>query len=402
MMPSLFTGVAGLQGHQTMMDVVGNNIANVDTVGYKSSEVTFQEALSQEMSAPSATTNPTQIGLGVQVGAISPVMTQGASETTGKTTDLAIQGNGFFAIQQGNQQLYTRDGSFSFDSAGNLVTANGDSVMGWQAAAGGAVNTNTAIQPLVVPIGQTQPATATTAVEMGGNLDASAAVGATVSQSVSVYDSLGNSHTLDVIYTNTGPNAWTAGATVDGNAVTLSPAALTFSSSGTLTSAGTIAVSGFTPPGASAMSFNIDLAGATPLVQYGGSSTIQIMNQNGSAVGNLQGVEIAGNGTITGQFSNGQSQVLGQIATANFSDPAGLVQVGNSNFASSSASGLAQVGTPGSGSLGTLQAGTLEMSNVDLAQEFTNMIIAERGFEANSKVITTSDQMLQDLVSMKQ
>lgn len=178
MMPSLFTGVAGLQGHQTMMDVVGNNIANVDTVGYKSAEVTFQEALSQEMSAPSATTNPTQIGLGVQVGSISPVMTQGASETTGNPTDLAIQGNGFFAIQQGSQQLFTRDGSFSFDSAGNLVTANGASVMGWQAAPGGTVNTNTAIAPLVVPIGSTLPATATTTVDMGGNLNAAAAAGA--------------------------------------------------------------------------------------------------------------------------------------------------------------------------------------------------------------------------------
>ena len=402
MMPSMFAGVAGLRAHQTMMDVVGNNIANVNTVGYKASEVTFQEALSQVMGGAAASVNPMQLGLGVKVGSINSIFSQGASQTTGQQTDLAIQGSGFFAIQQGTQQLFTRDGSFNFDSTGNLVTSTGAKVMGWAANAAGVVNTNNPIQPLNIPIGQVLPSQPTTTVQMGGNLDAGATPGTVVNKSISVYDSIGNAHTLNVTFTNTGPNAWTAAATLDGNAATLSTTAMTFGTNGQLTSASTLTVSGYTPPGASPMSFTLNLAGGTPLVQYGGGSTIEIMSQDGLPIGNLQGVQIAKDGTISGQFSNGQTSVLGQIAIADFSNPTGLLQVGNSNFSASVASGVPLIGAPGTSSRGTLQSGTLEMSNVDLAQEFTNMIIAERGFEANSRVITTSDTMLGDLVQMKQ
>jgi flagellar hook protein FlgE len=208
-------------------------------------------------------------------------------------------------------------------------------------------------------------------------------------------------HTLAVAFTKTADNAWSAAATIDGSAATLTPASLTFGTNGLLTSAGTLAVSGFTPPGADPMAFNIDLAGPNPLVQYGGGSTIQIISQDGMPIGNLQGVKVSDDGTITGQFSNGLTSVLGQIATATFANPAGLVRIGNSEFTSSVGSGLALTGTPGSGNRGSLSAGAIEMSNVDLAQEFTNMIIAQRGFQANSRVITVSDEMLNDLVSLK-
>jgi flagellar hook protein FlgE len=401
MMRSMFSGVAGLRAHQTMMDVVGNNIANVNTAGYKASEVTFQEALTQVMRGPAPSVNPLQLGLGVKVGAIDPIFTQGASQVTGRATDLAIQGEGFFVLQHGTGQIYSRAGAFSFDAGGSLVSTDGSKVMGWVADATGKVDTNTALSPVSVPIGQVLPSRTTNTVEVGGNLAADVAVGATLNKSISVYDSIGNAHTLAVTFTKTASNAWSAAATMDGTAVTLTPASLTFGTNGQLTSAGPLAVSGFTPPGANPMAFNIDLAGATPLVQYGGGSTVQIVSQDGMPIGNLQGVKISDDGTITGQFSNGLTAVMGQVATATFANPAGLLRVGNSEFSSSVGSGLALTGTPGSGSRGALSAGTLEMANVDLAQEFTNMIIAQRGFQANSRVITVSDEMLNDLVSLK-
>jgi flagellar hook protein FlgE len=401
MMRSMFSGVAGLRSHQTMMDVVGNNIANVNTAGYKASEVTFQEALTQILRGPSAGINPLQLGLGVKVAAIDPIFTQGASQVTGRATDLAIQGDGFFVVQHGTEQIYTRAGAFSFDNGGSLVTSDGSKVMGWVADATGKVDTNGPIKPVSVPTGQVLPSKTTTTVEIGGNLAADVAVATVVNKSISIYDSIGKAHTLAVAFTKTADNAWSAAGTIDGSAATLTPASLTFGTNGLLTSAATLAVSGFTPPGADPMAFNIDLAGPNPLVQYGGGSTIQIISQDGMPIGNLQGVKVSDDGTITGQFSNGLTSVLGQIATATFANPAGLVRIGNSEFTSSVGSGLALTGTPGSGNRGSLSAGAIEMSNVDLAQEFTNMIIAQRGFQANSRVITVSDEMLNDLVSLK-
>lgn len=399
MLQSMFSGVAGLRAHQTMMDVVGNNIANVNTIGYKASDVTFQEALTEVMQGPSAGVNPTQVGLGVKVAGTDPVFTQGATQTTGRATDLAIQGSGFFVVQQGSATLYTRAGSFNTDATGHIVTADGAQLMGWPADANGVVNTNQPVTPLSVPIGQVLPSKTTSTVDLGGNLSADATPGTAVTKSINVYDSTGKSHALSVTFTNTGVNAWTASATIDGTAVTISPSATTFGPDGVLTSASLLAVSGFTPPGANPMAFNIDLGSAAPLVQYGGASTVEVLSQDGRPTGNLQGISIGVDGTISGQFSNGQTSVLGQVALASFANPAGLVKVGNSDYSSTINSGTPLVGAAGKGSRGTLTAGALEMSNVDLSQEFTNMIIAERGFQANSRVITTSDEMLNDLVT---
>ena len=401
MMRSMFDGVAGLRAHQTMMDVVGNNIANVNTAGYKASAVTFQEALTQVMRGPSSNLNPVQLGLGVKVGAVDPIFTQGATQVTGRPTDLAIQGDGFFVVQQGSSQLYTRAGSFSFDSTGNLVSTSGAQVMGWMADSTGKVNTNNAAQGISVPTGQVLPSKTTATVEAGGNLSADAAVGTSVNKSINVYDSVGAAHDLSLTFTKSAVNQWDVAGTLDGNAATLAPATVTFGTDGKIATGSTLAVSGYTPPGANPMAFNVDLAGASPIVQFGGTSTIQIISQDGMPIGSLQGVKISNDGTISGQFSNGQNMVLGEIATATFANPAGLVRVGDSSYSSSIASGVPLVGVPGVGSRGSLSAGALEMSNVDLAQEFTNMIIAERGFQANSKVITSSDEMLQDLVNLK-
>src|SRR2546421_9804857 len=289
MMRSMFSGVAGLRVHQTMMDVVGNNIANVNTAGYKASEVTFQEALTQVMRGPAAGVNPLQLGLGVQVASIDPVFTQGASQVTGRATDLAIQGDGFFVIQNGTGQLYTRAGSFNFDAGGDLASSDGGKVMGWVANAAGKVDANGGVTPITIPLGKVLPSKVTTTVQMGGNIAADAAVGGTVNKSISIYDSVGNTHTLAITFTKTASNAWSAAGTIDGSAATLSPAALTFGTNGQLTSAGNLAVSGFTPAGANPMSFTIQLAGAPPLVQLGGGSTIPILSHDGMAIGALPG-----------------------------------------------------------------------------------------------------------------
>jgi len=216
MMRSMFAGVSGLRAHQTMMDVVGNNIANVNTAGYKASQVTFQEALTQLMRGAASGINPLQVGLGVKVGSIDGIFTQGASQITGRTTDLAIQGDGFFVLQQGGQRVFTRAGSFSFDGAGNLVAPGGYNVMGWVADTDGTIDSNRAISGIQIPIGQVTPPVTTGRVDVGGNLSAESAVGDQVTTSIVVYDSLGNPHELTILFEKTADNAWSAAASVEG------------------------------------------------------------------------------------------------------------------------------------------------------------------------------------------
>ncbi|HXF73243.1 MAG TPA: flagellar hook protein FlgE [Actinomycetota bacterium] len=397
----MFTAVSSLRAHQMMMDVVGNNIGNVNTAGYKASQVTFQEALTQVLRGPAGGINPLQVGLGVKVATIDPVFSQGATQVTGRFTDVAIQGDGFFVVQKGGERLYTRAGSFSVDAEGNLVGFDGYRVLGWAADASGAIDTNGPIRPITIPIGQVKAPRATTVVEVGGNLSADAPVGTEVTTSIAVYDSLGNTHEVVFTFEKTADNQWSVRASIDGTDYTLTPSTLSFGPDGTLTSTSPLVFSGYTPPGAEPLTFDVVLQGDAPLVQYGGTTTAEARSQDGRGAGVLRGFAISSDGTITGQFSNGETKVLGALAIASFSNPAGLVRVGNSNFASSLNSGEPLVGLPGTGSRGTLTAGALEMSNVDLAQEFTNLILAQRGFQANSRVISASDELLLDLVNLK-
>jgi flagellar hook protein FlgE len=401
MMRAMFAAVSGLRANQTMMDVVGNNIANVNTPGFKASSVTFEEALSQLLRGPADSINPLQLGLGVRVAAIDPIFTQGAVQVTGRSTDLAIQGDGFFIVESDGQRLYTRSGSFSFDGNGNLVASNGFRVLGWVADASGAIDVNAPVEPISIPIGQMTPARATATVQVGGNLSADAAIGTVVDTSITVYDSLGNPHALQLTFTKSAANTWDVAVAIDGTSATISPTQIQFNTDGTLATAGPLAVSGYTPTGADPMAFDVAIDGTGGLVQYGGSSTAEATRQDGRASGALRGFAISDDGTITGQFSNGETKVLGAVAIASFSNPAGLVRVGNSNFSASVNSGEALIGPPGTGPRGSLTAGALEMSNVDLAQEFTNLIVAQRGFQANARVISASDEILADLVNLK-
>jgi len=430
MLRSMFAAVSGLRAHETYMDVVGNNIANVNTTGYKGATVMFQDVLSQTLrgaGAPVGTstggTNPAQVGLGVQLTGTQLNFAQGASQLTGRATDFAIQGDGMFVVNQGGQTDYMRAGSFSLDASGNLVTPNGGLVQGWQATASGAINNNAALTSIKVPVGQTIAPVATTAMKVGGNLPSDATVGTVLNVSPTIYNSLGTQVPIRVEFTKVADTApavgppvvagsvnWTVKTYDNNNNVLSGAAALSFDLNGNRTTPNLVitqaqlnGVAG-TPGTWPAAGVTVDLGAPTDSARLTGSAALNslgFISQDGSAIGSLTSFSVGQDGVVSGIFSNGRNQSLGQLALAVFGNPAGLSKVGNSLFQATANSGQPQIGIPGSGGRGTLAGGTLEMSNVDLAQEFTNLIVAQRGFEANSKVITTADEILTTLVQLK-
>jgi len=391
MLRSLFSGISGLRSHQTMLDVTGNNIANVNTTGFKSSQVQFQDTLSQVLiNAGGAQggvggTNPAQVGLGVRVAGITTNFTQGASQSTGRSTDMMIQGDGFFVVRKGTDTFYTRAGSFDFDATGQMVLpGEGALVQGW-AAVNGVIDTNAPLTDLKVPAGTLMAAVASTKAGYSGNLDSAAADGTVLNRTVDVYDAKGNERTLTLTFTKSA-TGWTVGAG-DGSS-TVPPAAMTFAADGSLTTPTTLTV------GAVA----VDIS---KLTGFSGLDTVKAQSQDGQAAGTLQSFSLGADGTITGAFSNGLKQTIGRIALGSFTNPSGLEKAGGSLFSTTVNSGDPAIGTAGTGGRGSLQGGALEMSNVDLSSEFTSLIIAQRGFQANSRVITTSDEVLQELVNLK-
>jgi len=408
MLRSMFSAISGLRGHQVMMDVIANNIANVNTVGFKTGRVNFQDILSQTVRGASApqgglgSINPAQVGLGMTVAGIDVLQTQGNLQSTGRLTDMAIQGDGFFVLSDGGRQYFTRDGSFDIGLGGELVnSASGLKVQGWVANQAGQIDTTTAVTDVEIPIGTRTTALPTSQSTMTGNLDASAAIGATASTTLNVYDSLGVRHSVKVTFTKTASNAWSWAAAADPADVgtsTASTGTIAFNSDGTFNaSTGSPASLTLTNGAVSPQSLPIDM---TAMTQYQGTSQLNAQT-NGFSSGTLVTFTIGNGGDITGVFSNGQTQLLGQIAMGSFVNPGGLLRQGQNLFGASSASGDPSIGLPGQGGRGTVTTGSLEMSNVDLATQFTGMITAERGFQANGRVITTSDEMLQELVNLK-
>lgn len=403
MMRSLFSGVSGLKNHQTRMDVIGNNIANVNTVAFKASRVTFEDILSQTIEGARSPqvggaggVNPKQVGLGVRISSIDTLFTQGGLQTTDNPTDFAIQGDGFFVVSDGRQVYYTRDGAFKLSADGSLVNSGGFRVQGWLADANGVIDTTKALQDIYIPLGTQMKPRATENITFEGNLNANAQDGTTWITSAQVYDSLGNVHTLTITFTKNGTNTWDWEATLDGGAPGGS-GTVTFGNDGLVTSGGS-GTATFTIPGANALNLTIDFSALT---QFGGNPSAYISYQDGYAAGSLDMVTTDSNGVITGIFTNGQSKPLAQIALATFPNPQGLLKQGGNLYQISNNSGLPSIGPANSGGRGSIAVGALEMSNVDLAQEFTNMIVTQRGFQANSRVITTSDEMLQDLINIK-
>ncbi|MEU4618611.1 flagellar hook protein FlgE [Actinoplanes sp. NPDC023801] len=439
MLRSLYSGISGLNAHQRMIDVTGNNIANVNTTGYKSSQVQFNDTMSQMLGAGGAPqngmagTNPAQVGLGVRVGGITANFSQGSAQTTGKSGDMMIQGDGFFITRSGNENLYTRAGSFFFDANGTLATATGEPVQGWTADANGVVNSGVQPGDIRMPLGATIPPKQTTEVTLKGNLTSDypadpLALKDVVTIPVKIFDDKGATRTVTAVYSRNVPDRttvvtdWTidlyehydpTGLTANVPVAGTSQMALDMSkgkptieqtdtpAAGNLDSDGNMvfrpANPNATPPDPG---LKINMA---DLTMYSGLTDARVFNVDGQTAGALTSLSytVSDSGEIIGVYSNGLKQTLGQVAMATFKNVAGLEKVGNSLFRTTVNSGYPQVGEPGSAGMGQVVSGALEMSNVDLAQEFTNLVVAQRGFQANSRIITTSDEILQELVSMK-
>lgn len=411
-MPNFSIPLSGLTAESTALSTIANNLSNQNTVGYKDKAVLFSDLFYQNFGT-TGSGDPIQVGAGTSVGSMPSLFTQGSVEATGVPTDVAIQGSGFFAVQQNGVVSYTRAGDFSVDANDFLVTSQGQQVLGYPAV-NGVVNTGTGIAPLQLGAGTISPPTATTNVQLTTNLNAAANVGDTFSTPITVYDSLGASHVLTFTYTNTGPAAWNytisipaadVGAT--GNPTVVSSGTLAFDKNGNLTTPAAD-VTGITvnnlADGASNLSFTWQLynSGTGSLTQVAAPSSTSSTNQNGAGSGSLVKFSIGSDGTITGSFSNGKTQALGQLALATFASNDGLQLDGNTDFSPTLASGQAVVGAPGTGGRGTLSGGALELSNVDIATEFANLIVAQRGFEADAKAVTTFDQITQDTIALKQ
>ncbi len=421
MIRSIFSAISGMRAQQTFMDVVGNNIANVNTTGYKAARITFEDMLSQTYQGAAAadanrgSTNAGQIGLGSKVEAVGMMTAAGNLQATQSPTDLAIQGQGYFVLGNANgqgAQIFTRDGSFTMGSDGSLVAANGLHVLGWAAdPVTGLVNQSTALTSLKIPVGDPLATLASSKLDYTGNLNSATDANApppanSVVTSVTMYDSLGQSHPVSVTFTKTNNStdawSWAASTTEVGVSVagsgtmTFDPATGAFKGVPGSKSDGTISLT--VANGAkSPQSVDLSFAGLTQL----GSATSANGSSDGQAPGSLADMNVDSSGVVTGIYSNGVKRVIGQVAMGEFANPQGLVRQGGNDFSSSAASGNPIIGAASSGGRGQISSGYLEMSNVDLTQEFSNMIMAERGFEASSRVITVSDQLLQTLVNLK-
>ncbi len=462
MMRSLYSGVSGLQNHQTRMDVIGNNISNVNTVGFKRARVNFQDMISQQMSGAAKPTdevggvNPKEVGLGMTVASIDNVFTQGNLQSTGISTDLAIQGNGFFILKNGEESFYTRNGAFSLDMNGTLVNpSNGLRVQGWMARElDGEMVVQTAATPtdLTIPVGSKDPAKETTNINYACNLNkntpeimegASAAdiAKGTWNTEQKIYDSFGNEHLLAISFTRVvgNPNQWQATVNIDPNNADATQTRIglgttdgmenTFlinfdnygllesvtDSAGNVTNPEGMAVlqASYTVPESNAdadgnpyrqtMNINLGTIGSAvnTVTQSASKSTTKAYYQDGYTLGYLDTFKIDSSGVITGVYSNGTNRTIGQIALATFTNNQGLEKAGDNTYVESINSGMAKIGESGVAGNGSLLAGALEMSNVDLSEQMTDMIVTQRGFQSNAKTIQTADTLLETVLSLK-
>jgi flagellar hook protein FlgE len=398
--------LSGLAASSSSLNVIANNLANLNTDGYKDQSLSFASVF-DGISATSGNGDPVQMGNGVATDGTVSNFSNGNINDTGIASNMALQGDGFFVVQSNGENSFTRAGDFTVNAQGQLTTPQGQLVMGYPATAG-VVSSSSALVPIVVNAANNIPASATTTFQMNTNLNATSAVGASYSAPITVYDSLGESHTLTVNYVNTAANNWTYSISVPaadvgatGNPVQVATGAMTFNSSGDLTaptgSVPGIAINGLAD-GAANMTLSWNLAGSSgssAVTQQAGTSATSATSQNGFATGSLTGYSILPDGTVQGQFTNNQTLALGQVALASFANNEGLTQTGSSDYQASFASGAAVIGLAGTAGRGTITGGAVEGSNVNLSTEFANMIVAQQGYEANAKVLTTLDQVSQ-------
>ena len=415
MFPAFSTALSALNAESAAIDVTGNNLANLNTTGFKSSQVEFSDLMSQSLGVGQ---NAGQVGLGVGQIQTQAIYTQGSITNTNAPLNAAIQGNGFFVVNDPstNQQLYTRDGNFQLSSTGQLETANGQLVQGWTAT-NGTVNANGAPGNITLPMGATIPAVATTTMSMAVNLNSQVTTGsanATFTAPIQVYDSLGASHTLTATFTQTASNAWSYSVSIPaadlkgtGTPAPLATGSLTFDSSGNLTSpaAGSpvaVKITGLADGAADQnITWNLFGSDGTGLVtQFAQTSDLSSTQQDGRAPGQITSVGLQNGGTIVATYSNGQQSTVGQLAVASIGNPSTLVSVGQNNLQASAATAPAAIGAANSGGRGQILGGALESSTADMAAEFTNLLSFERSDQAAARVITTSDQILQETVNL--
>lgn len=411
-MPTFSIPLSGLTASSTALSTISNNLSNLNTIGYKDSRVLFRDLFYQTLGTNGAG-DAIQQGAGTAVGSIPSLFTQGNVDPSGVATDVAILGDGFFVVSKNGVVSYTRAGNFEVDKNNLLVTSDGQIVMGYPAV-NGVLVPGQGLAPLALGAGTISPATATANVQLRTNLDATAAVGTTYSAPITIYDSLGASHVLMFTYTKTATNAWDYTISIPaadvGGAVdptVLQTGSLTFDGNGNLvTPAADVAninITGFVD-GANDLSFTwrlYDASGAGFLTQMASPSSTSSTQQDGAGSGTLVKFDIGADGTITGAFSNGKTAILGQLALATFANNQGLLRTGNNGFSETLASGQPVVGGPGTGGRGTLAGGALELSNVDIAKEFAALIVAQRGFQANARAVTTFDEITQETINLK-
>ena len=424
-MASFFIPLTGLESDSTALNTIANDLSNMSTTAFKAQTTNFSDLFYQEIGSTGAG-DPIQVGAGVQVASNETSFTKGSISSTGTATDVALNGNGFFVVGNGSSNEYTRAGDFSLNADGNLVTSNGLSVMGYPAV-DGVVNTNAPLTAITIPVGQVEQPQATTTLNMTANLDASSTSSSTAFPAqVTVYDSLGVSHVATVTYTQTGTNTWSYSAALPASDFTSGVSTpvtgtMSFDSSGALTTV--------TPTGGSAttvgtatgdissiplnftgladgaadlkMSWNLMGTSGTPSIsQVDTASAVSATTQDGYASGQYQSFTIGSDGTVTATYSNGQQQKVGQLALGNVDNVQGLQLLGDGDYATTLASGTASIGASGSAGRGTLQDGALEESNVNISAEFSDLIIAQRAFEASSKAVTTFDTVTQETINM--
>ncbi len=450
MMRALFAGVSGLRNHQVRMDVIGNNIANVNTVAFKSSRVTFAESFNQLLQgatrppANSGGRNPTQIGSGMNIASIDTLFTQGTIQGTGVKTDVAISGDAFFVTKGNGKTLYTRAGNFQFDANGRLVApSNGFVVQGVNADPLGNFSSSSAVTDIDLTLNRKSPARATQALSLAGNLNLNQRITATApapvsephQMSITVYDTAGQAHNLVMTFKQVfagGPpalpnNTWTysitsATGTVEGLDNAAVPAAtpldadqglVTFNASGQMTdfSNGSVSLSAEpvrirVSPTSGGTPFDVVLNPGSVndingLSQFANPSNAVFTAQDGYTSGDLQDMSIDSTGVVTGFYTNGVSRPVAQMSLASFNNPTALLRRGDNMFEPSANSGVPVLGFAGTSQTSTITASALESSNVDLSEQFTEMITAQRGFQASARVITTADEMLTELVNLK-
>ncbi|MFN3325794.1 MAG: flagellar hook protein FlgE [Bryobacteraceae bacterium] len=427
MLNSFVSALSALRANGAAVDAVGNNLANLSTVGFKKSVVNFRDVVGEVMSGSGLT----QIGSGVARPFTPKQFSQGSIQTTNGRLDAAIQGDGFFIVRQlsagaspsTSSRLYTRAGTFRVDGSGHLVTQSGERLQGWSLNTGAnQILTSDPIGDIVVPIGSSRPARATTAVSVDLNLDGSASTNSAFAVPVEIFDSLGNSHVLTIHYTKTAnPREWEISVSLPATSgtVTFTPQTITFDTMGRLETVPT------GPPAGSLDGIDIDFAnpavnnitnmtyslwhqvpdppspGAARITQFSQPSAASAIMQDGSAAAQLIGVSIGDGGSVLAQYSNGSRIEVARLALASIRNPDSMVAIGNNNFTIGSDTATPTVGEANTGGRGAIVSGSLEFSNTDIADEFTKLIIYQRGYQANARVITTTDEISQETINLK-